>query len=256
MNPLQEFQKRPRVLTVGGGLTALEAASQLIQFGYEVLLACPEMDMEKINSLLQADRELPDYARDLAERLGAHGKFSFFPETQVNAVDGFAGDFQVRLTSIQKEWNESVGAIILAPELVSEEKFSACPPVSSRQIISLDRLGEELSSPPVCSRSCCFVEIPFVCGLSGRADRLRGSCRHGPGFGGGDRHPEQVGGSGLFFSPATLKWPRRDWRGFIWNAERPGWFFLNLTTKSRNTFRTGIRSPFNSGILCWDSPLN
>ena len=31
--PLQEFQKRPRVLVVGEGLTALEAASQLIAFG-------------------------------------------------------------------------------------------------------------------------------------------------------------------------------------------------------------------------------
>jgi coenzyme F420-reducing hydrogenase delta subunit/NAD-dependent dihydropyrimidine dehydrogenase PreA subunit len=146
--PLQEFQKRPRILTVGCGLTALEAASQLIQLGYEVLLACPDKDLQKVHSLLPADRELSDYARELAERLGAQGRFSFFPETRVTSVDGFAGDFQVRLTSIQKEWNEPVGAIILAPELASEENFSGCPPLPSGQIISLDRLVEELSSSP------------------------------------------------------------------------------------------------------------
>ena len=171
MIPLQEFQKRPRVLTVGGGLTALEAASQLIHFGYEVLLACPEMDMEKVNSLLPGERGLPDYARNLAERLGAHGKFSFFPETRVNAVDGFAGDFQVRLTSIQKEWNESVGAIILAPELVPEQKCSACLPASSRQIISLDRLVEELSSPPAAPGVVASLKshsyAAFLVGLTG-----------------------------------------------------------------------------------------
>ena len=80
MIPLQEFQKRPRVLTVGGGVTALEAASQLIHFGYEVLLACPEKDLQKVNSLLPGDRELPDYAGIWPNGLGPMANFLFFPK--------------------------------------------------------------------------------------------------------------------------------------------------------------------------------
>ena len=90
-------------------------------------MAYPEAELQTVHSLLPEDRELPGYARDLAERLGTQGGFSFFPETQVRSITGFAGDFEVRLASPQKEWNESVGAIILAPELVPPERFLPVP---------------------------------------------------------------------------------------------------------------------------------
>jgi coenzyme F420-reducing hydrogenase delta subunit/NAD-dependent dihydropyrimidine dehydrogenase PreA subunit len=149
--PLQEFQKRPRVLVVGGGLTALEAATQSIAFGYEVLLAYPEADLEPVNSLLPEDQELADYARSLAERLGTRERFSLFPETWVGSITGFAGDFEVRFQSPAKEWNEFVGAIILAPELVSKGTFSFGSWSPSGQIVTLDQLVKELSAPPVSS---------------------------------------------------------------------------------------------------------
>ncbi|HSO71760.1 MAG TPA: FAD-dependent oxidoreductase, partial [Thermodesulfobacteriota bacterium] len=147
MIPLQEFQKRPRILVVGEGLTALEAASQLIAFGYEVLLAHAEADLQTVHSLLPEDQEMPGYARELTERLQTQGKFTYFPETRVRSITGFAGDFEVQLESPHKEWPEPVGAILLAPELVSIETpfFGTLNP--SRQIIPLDQLVEELSAP-------------------------------------------------------------------------------------------------------------
>jgi quinone-modifying oxidoreductase, subunit QmoB len=144
--PLQEFQKRPRVLVVGGGLTALEAATQSMAFGYEVLLACPEADLQPVNSLLPEDQGLAGYARDLAERLGTRERFSFFPDTRVGSVTGFAGDFEVRLQTAQNEWNEFVGAIILAPELVSNERPSSDRLRPSGQIVLLDELVKELNA--------------------------------------------------------------------------------------------------------------
>ena len=152
MIALQEFQKRPRVLVGGEGLTALEAASQLIAFGYEVLLAFPEAELQAVHSLLPEDREMPGYARDLAERLETEGRVSLFPETQVRSVTGFAGDFEVRLQSTQKEWTESVGAIILAPELAPQGTFSSGPLSPSRQIITLDQLKGELGTPSGAAR--------------------------------------------------------------------------------------------------------
>jgi len=169
--PLQEFQKRPRVLVVGEGLTALEAAFQLIAFGYELLLVYPEVEVQKVHSLLLEDQDFPGYARDLAEKLKTQAKFSFFPETQVRSVTGFAGDFEVRLKSPQREWDESVGAIILAPELVSKGMFASGSLSPSRQIVTQEQLVGELSAPSGAVR--CIDSLTalsyaaFLIGLNG-----------------------------------------------------------------------------------------
>jgi quinone-modifying oxidoreductase, subunit QmoB len=169
--PLQEFQKRPRVLVVGGGLTALEAAGRLIAFGYEVLVAYPEAELQTVKSLLPEDRELTEYARALADRMGNQGKISLFPESMVRSITGFAGDFEVQIQSPQKEWLEPVGAIILAPELVSTGTTSSDPLSPSGQIVLLDQLVEELSAPPGTSRGIYSLNsasyAAFLIGLNG-----------------------------------------------------------------------------------------
>jgi coenzyme F420-reducing hydrogenase delta subunit/Fe-S-cluster-containing hydrogenase component 2 len=175
--PLQEFQKRPRVLVVGEGLTALEAASQSIAFGYEVLLAYPESELQAVHSLLPEDQEMPGHARDLAERLGTQGKISLFPETVVRSITGFAGDFEARLQSPQKEWNEFIGAIILAPELVSTGKPSSGPLSPSRQIVTLDQLVGELGVSLSSSRDIQSLTsasyAAFLIGLNGAGGAAR-----------------------------------------------------------------------------------
>jgi coenzyme F420-reducing hydrogenase delta subunit/NAD-dependent dihydropyrimidine dehydrogenase PreA subunit len=152
-------------------LTALEAASQLIAFGYEVLVANPEAKFQTVNSLLPEDREMSGYAHDLAESLGTRGRVSFYPETRVGSVTGFAGDFEVRLQSAQKEWNESLGAIVLAPELVSEGTVSSGPLSPSGQLGTLEQLVEELNSPPGFSRVIPSLTsasyAAFLIGLNG-----------------------------------------------------------------------------------------
>ena len=171
MIPLQEFQKRPRVLVVGEGLTALEAASQLIAFGYEVLLAYPGAELQAVHSLLPEDQEISGYARELAERLGTWGKISLFPETMVRSIAGFSGDFEVQLQSPQKEWPEPVGAVILAPELVSTGTPFSEPLSPSGQIVLLNQLVEELSAPSGSSRVIHSLTsasyAAFLIGLNG-----------------------------------------------------------------------------------------
>ena len=171
MIPLQEFQKRPRVLVVGEGLTALEAASQLIAFGYEVLLAYPGAELQAVHSLLPEDQGMPGYARELAERLGTRGKISLFPKTMVRSIAGFSGDFEVQLQSPQKEWSEPVGAVILAPELVSTGTPSSEPLSPSGQIVLLNQLVEELSAPSGSSRVIHSLTstsyAAFLIGLNG-----------------------------------------------------------------------------------------
>ncbi len=171
MIPLAEFQKRPRVLVVGGGLTALEAASRLIAFGYEVLVAYPEAELRTVKSLLPEDRKMPGYARDLLDRMKTQERVSFYPETLVGSISGFAGDFEVQIQSPQKEWLEPVGAIVLAPELVSTGTSFPDPLSSSGQIVLLDQLVEELSAPSGTSRGIYSLNsasyAAFLIGLNG-----------------------------------------------------------------------------------------
>ena len=152
-------------------MTALEAASRLIAFGYEVLVAYPEAELQKVNSLLPEDRELTEYARALADRLGSQGKVFLFQESVVRSISGFAGDFEVQIQSPQKKWLEPVGAIVLAPELVSTGTSFPDPLNSSGQIVLLDQLVEELGAPPGASRAINSLNsasyAAFLIGLNG-----------------------------------------------------------------------------------------
>jgi coenzyme F420-reducing hydrogenase delta subunit/Pyruvate/2-oxoacid:ferredoxin oxidoreductase delta subunit len=121
MIPQEEFRKIPRVIIWGNSLTALETAGQLRPFGYEVLLVNPE------------------------------------DQTQLIRIEGFAGDFQVTLRQgnptstpvdqggleevIKRQWTENVGAIVFAPELISEGNFSAYSLVPSSQVVALEELA-------------------------------------------------------------------------------------------------------------------
>ena len=184
---------------MGEGLTALEAASQLVAFGYEVLLAYPEEEFQAVRSLLPEDREMSCHARELSEGLGNQEKIALFAETRIKSITGFAGDFEVRLQSPQKEWKEQVGAVLLAPELVSTETSYSDPLSPSRQIIPLGHLVEELIAPSRLFPGTSFVDLRFLRGLSDRTERRRGNGRHGPGLGVGGHSPGKIWGSGLFF---------------------------------------------------------
>ena len=61
-------------------------------------------------------------------------------QTQLLRIEGFAGDFQVQFSPDQKEWTEAVGAIVFAPELISEADFKAISLTASEQIMGLEDL--------------------------------------------------------------------------------------------------------------------
>jgi coenzyme F420-reducing hydrogenase delta subunit/Pyruvate/2-oxoacid:ferredoxin oxidoreductase delta subunit len=115
MIPLQDFQKRPRVLVAGGGLAALEAASRLIDLGYEVVLAEPEGPGNNAESTPKA------YNEEMRERLRKSAKALIRERAQVKALRGFAGDFQADLETPAGIHTEAVGAVILAPALLAQD---------------------------------------------------------------------------------------------------------------------------------------
>lgn len=174
MIPLREFQKRPRVLVAGGGLTALETAFQVAELGYEVLLANPVKAIQPVLSLLSSDQALSDYEKELLERLRQHPKGRLLEGASVKTITGFAGDFQVELDVGGHIRDEAVGAIVLAPELLSKGPVSPVPSEESRTRLTLDQLVNGFLYPAKAPAAFGSLGpdsyVAFVIGLNGSGD--------------------------------------------------------------------------------------
>ncbi len=148
MTPCPEFQKIPKVLILGNGLSAFETARQLITLGYEVLLINAEDNNHPEGPFPASTRGAPDTCRELRERLEKDSQFTQITQTTLSAIEGFAGEFQAQLTSGPKKWTETVGAVVLAPELNSEGRFESYHLRPSEQIMVLEHLTNPFFSSP------------------------------------------------------------------------------------------------------------
>ncbi len=144
MIPQEEFKKNPRVLITGGGLCALETARQLIPLGYEVVLVSPDDEMRRGTAPLSPIREGVDAIQNGKETLENHPRFTGYARTALETVEGFAGEYLAHLKKEQREWTETVGAIVFAPELQAQEKNFPCRVKTSAQIVTLEELAEIL----------------------------------------------------------------------------------------------------------------
>lgn len=136
MIPQEEFRKIPRVLIWGSGLSAKETASRLISLGYEV-------------SSVPSDGQ-----------------------TRLLRIEGFAGDFLAHFKSDQKEWVEAAGAIVFAPELISEANLNDIHLTAFEQVMGLKDLFALFSSSGQSSAKgeggpAAFTPASYVAFLTG-----------------------------------------------------------------------------------------
>jgi coenzyme F420-reducing hydrogenase delta subunit/Pyruvate/2-oxoacid:ferredoxin oxidoreductase delta subunit len=142
MIPQEEFRKIPRVLIWGKGLTAEETEAQLTSLGYEVKTIHPDDPIQLLD------------------------------------IEGFAGDFQVTLgktippfnltaekENLENKWTEKVGAIVFAPELVSEGNYSTYQLTPSSQIVTLEEMQKVLisNSDNIHQGDHSITPVPSVC---------------------------------------------------------------------------------------------
>jgi heterodisulfide reductase subunit A-like polyferredoxin/coenzyme F420-reducing hydrogenase delta subunit len=146
MIPLPEVQKIPKVLVFGNGPAARETAGQLLELGYEIIGINPTEDFSLEISCPTAKEGSVDEAVEKRETLGNHPRYTLYNQTALQALEGFAGEFQVHLKRDQKVWTETVGAIVLAPEMVSSGRFEDYGLKPSPQIMTLEELNFTLCS--------------------------------------------------------------------------------------------------------------
>ncbi|MGA9755302.1 MAG: hydrogenase iron-sulfur subunit [Desulfobaccales bacterium] len=106
-----------QVLVWGDSSAGLEAAWQLAQLGYPVILASPNPELKPLALVDAGDAAESDSAARLVRQVQGHRLISTVFAAKLSGFDGATGNFTLRLDTPQGPLTEPVGAVLLAPEL-------------------------------------------------------------------------------------------------------------------------------------------
>ncbi len=116
--PLEENEVgvTPSVLVIGGGIAGIQASLDIAESGFEVFLV--EKAPSPGGHLAQIDRTFPDLAETSTtllpklKALQAHPQIHLLTQSEVEGVEGFVGNFKVRIRHL--------------PRYVNHEKCTCC----------------------------------------------------------------------------------------------------------------------------------
>jgi len=90
-----------RALVIGAGISGLSAALDLAQRGFEVYLVekAPSIGgrMAQLGELYPTDEYALDVLKPLMDAVASHAKIKLFTNSEIEAVDGFIGNFKVAI---------------------------------------------------------------------------------------------------------------------------------------------------------------
>jgi len=188
LQPLQkqEITITPRCLVIGGGVAGITAAINLADMGIETYL----IEREKVlggklchlHSLFPTDIAAQEVLNALLLQLKQRPNIKVFPDTDLIAVDGYIGNFEVKLASRSSAQIQTftIGTIIVAtgfrefdltdrygygrhPNIITqtelEERFNAGTLGKPRVVVMLNCAGSMEAQNPTCCRIGCSVSI-------------------------------------------------------------------------------------------------
>lgn len=110
-----------RVLVIGNSITAIEAATRIVEEGIEVTVVNPENDFSLEKSGMVCNGELIESMQARLQRLKSNPLVKIFTNAEIIDFSGHAGQFRA-LVSIGTEENDiECGAVILAMDSISQE---------------------------------------------------------------------------------------------------------------------------------------
>jgi heterodisulfide reductase subunit A len=183
----QEEEKipvEPRAMVIGGGVAGMTAALSLADQGFLTYMVEREQDLggfvRNLNNLYLGGGDATDAIRPMIARRRGHGLIKLYAPAQVIGVDGYVGNFNVKVKHPDGEATLKVGTIIVATgavEYIPEGlygygmydnvvtltefeimcKAKKLPKVKSVAFIQcVGSRGQKFS---YCSRICCNVSI-------------------------------------------------------------------------------------------------
>ncbi|RDV83644.1 CoB--CoM heterodisulfide reductase iron-sulfur subunit A family protein [Ammonifex thiophilus] len=92
---------RPEVLVVGGGVAGLKAGLDLAERGFQVHLIeqSPFLGgrMAQLARVYPTEEEAPALLKELCKKVAQHPKIKLYPATTLEAVEGFVGNWEVKI---------------------------------------------------------------------------------------------------------------------------------------------------------------
>jgi quinone-modifying oxidoreductase, subunit QmoB len=113
----QELKVPARVLVWGDSYAALKAAVDLAHLGYRVVHAIAEEQPEPVIPCRKASQVPTADLDSLVQEVNALPEIETLPGAQIVATEGSAGNFLVKFRTSEGLRVETVGAMILAPEM-------------------------------------------------------------------------------------------------------------------------------------------
>jgi len=141
----QEMPVSTQVLVWGDSFAALKAAVELAHQKYPVFLAFPGPNLKPLIPGAAVTQTPEEELLGLLAQAQSHPGIRLVPQARLLEVQGSAGSFQVKLETPEGVQRETVGAMILAPELHLEP--GEVPPPAHPRLRTLTGLEEILATP-------------------------------------------------------------------------------------------------------------
>ena len=120
---LEPLEKRevgvtPGAVVIGGGVAGLVAALDVADAGFPAYLV-EQSDhlggrVAELNRTFPEMEPVADWLPQLVERVQSHQKITVFLNSKVESVDGFVGNFKVKVSQLSASSELKVGAIVVA----------------------------------------------------------------------------------------------------------------------------------------------
>ena len=186
-------------VVIGGGVAGLSAASALTNQGFPVTLVEKESELggfvNKLSCVYQGRQEAAAVIKPMIEKVKANPNVQIMTSSEVVAVGGFVGNYEVTIDTKGTKKKEKVGTIILAsgakeyiPEgLYGYKKYDNVITLTEFENLAKDKKLPKLSSvafiqcvgsrgqvKSYCSRICCNVSLKSALNLAENHDNILG----------------------------------------------------------------------------------
>jgi heterodisulfide reductase subunit A len=108
----------PEAMIVGAGPAGLSAARTLAQMGFKVHLvergSNPGGMLNLISHVYPSDEKASEKMKTFVDEVDKNSLINFYPKAKINSITGFAGNFNVQVSSSGGEQRLRAGAVILA----------------------------------------------------------------------------------------------------------------------------------------------
>jgi quinone-modifying oxidoreductase subunit QmoB len=151
------------VLVVGAGMAGVKAASEIADSGYNVVLIDESDEIGNAAGAVVLDGEEQTALDSMLESVNGSNRIQVMTGTRVDGAAGAPGDFRVWLSSKDDIVEKSVGAIVVASELVTCPMHEAYGLNSSDTVLSQSQLEAKVSED---TSALAGKTVAFMLGLA------------------------------------------------------------------------------------------